>query len=116
MRNTERRGRRQVATVAACDDFAGGDKEEHRRESQIEHNGKPCGHVRRDQASEAPQHPEGYEHRRPIPAHRQLSRPVGNGRRQIFANAVSASEPLPTAEVKEHIARFLHSHKDHKSL
>jgi hypothetical protein len=31
---------------------------------------------------------------------------------EIFASAVSVCEPLPTAEQKEHIARFLYSHKD----
>jgi hypothetical protein len=32
--------------------------------------------------------------------------------RELFASAVSLSDPLPTAELKAHIARFLHSHKD----
>ena len=32
--------------------------------------------------------------------------------RQIFASASSFSDPLPTVELKEHIARFLHSHKN----
>jgi len=32
--------------------------------------------------------------------------------RQLFASASSLSGPLPTAELKEQIARFLHSHKD----
>lgn len=32
--------------------------------------------------------------------------------RELFASAVSVSEPLPTAELREQIARFLHSHKD----
>jgi hypothetical protein len=32
--------------------------------------------------------------------------------RKLFASAVSVSDPLPTAELKEQIARFLHSHKD----
>ncbi len=36
--------------------------------------------------------------------------------RQIFASAVSVSESLPSAELKDHIARFLHSHKGHKGL
>lgn len=36
--------------------------------------------------------------------------------RQIFASAVAVTEPLPSAELKEHIARFLHSHKGHKGL
>jgi len=32
--------------------------------------------------------------------------------RELFASAVSVSDPLPIAELKELIARFLHSHKD----
>jgi hypothetical protein len=32
--------------------------------------------------------------------------------RQLFASAASLSDPLPTVELKEHIARFLHSHKN----
>lgn len=32
--------------------------------------------------------------------------------RELFASAASLSDPLPTAELKEHIARFLHSHKN----
>ena len=32
--------------------------------------------------------------------------------RELFASAVSVGEPLPTADLKEQIARFLHSHKD----
>ena len=32
--------------------------------------------------------------------------------RELFASAVSLSEPLHTAELKQQIARFLHSHKD----
>jgi hypothetical protein len=32
--------------------------------------------------------------------------------RELFASAVSVSGPLSTAELKQHIARFLHSHKD----
>lgn len=32
--------------------------------------------------------------------------------RELFASAASVGEPLPTADLKEHIARFLHSHKD----
>ena len=32
--------------------------------------------------------------------------------RELFASAVSLSDPLPTAELKEQIARFLHSHKN----
>ncbi|MGB5085958.1 MAG: hypothetical protein WBO09_15475 [Methylocystis silviterrae] len=32
--------------------------------------------------------------------------------RELFARAVSVGEPLPTADLKEQIARFLHSHKD----
>jgi hypothetical protein len=32
--------------------------------------------------------------------------------RELFASAVSVSDPLLTAELKEQIARFLHSHKD----
>lgn len=32
--------------------------------------------------------------------------------REIFASAASISEPLHTAELKEQIARFLHTHKD----
>jgi hypothetical protein len=32
--------------------------------------------------------------------------------RQLFTSAASLSEPLQTAELKEQIARFLHSHKD----
>lgn len=32
--------------------------------------------------------------------------------RQIFASASSLSDPLPTVELKEHIARFLHGHKN----
>lgn len=32
--------------------------------------------------------------------------------RELFASAASLSEPLHTAELKEQIARFLHSHKD----
>jgi hypothetical protein len=32
--------------------------------------------------------------------------------RELFASAVSLSDPLPTVELKTHIARFLHSHKD----
>jgi hypothetical protein len=35
--------------------------------------------------------------------------------RELFQSAVSVSDPLPKAELKEHIARFLHSHKAHKS-
>ena len=31
--------------------------------------------------------------------------------RELFASAASLSDPLPTVELKEHIARFLHSHK-----
>ena len=30
--------------------------------------------------------------------------------RELFASAASLSDPLPTVELKEHIARFLHSH------
>ena len=33
-------------------------------------------------------------------------------RRELFASAASLSEPLHTAELKEQIARFLHSHKN----
>ena len=32
--------------------------------------------------------------------------------RELFASASSLSEPLHTAELKERIARFLHTHKD----
>jgi hypothetical protein len=32
--------------------------------------------------------------------------------RELFAGAASLSEPLHTAELKEQIARFLHSHKN----
>ena len=32
--------------------------------------------------------------------------------RELFASAVSVSDPLPMAELKAQIARFLHSHKD----
>ena len=32
--------------------------------------------------------------------------------RELFASAASLSEPLHTAELKEQIARFLHSHKN----
>jgi hypothetical protein len=32
--------------------------------------------------------------------------------RELFASAASVGEPLPTADLKEQIARFLHSHKD----
>jgi hypothetical protein len=32
--------------------------------------------------------------------------------RELFQSAVSVSDPLPKAELKEHIARFLHSHKN----
>jgi len=32
--------------------------------------------------------------------------------RELFTNAASLSEPLHTAELKEQIARFLHTHKD----
>lgn len=32
--------------------------------------------------------------------------------RELFMNAASCSDPLNTAEIKEQIARFLHSHKD----
>jgi hypothetical protein len=31
--------------------------------------------------------------------------------RELFASAASIRDPLPTAELKAHIARFLHSHK-----
>jgi hypothetical protein len=36
--------------------------------------------------------------------------------RELFESAVSVTAPLPKAELKEHIARFLHSHKGHKAL
>ena len=32
--------------------------------------------------------------------------------RELFASAVSLGEPLHMAELKEQIARFLHSHKN----
>jgi hypothetical protein len=32
--------------------------------------------------------------------------------RELFASAASLSDPLPTVELKERIARFLHSHKN----
>ncbi len=32
--------------------------------------------------------------------------------RELFATAASLSEPLRTTELKQQIARFLHSHKD----
>jgi hypothetical protein len=32
--------------------------------------------------------------------------------RELFASAASLSDPLPTVELKGHIARFLHSHKN----
>ena|SRR5579864_2623752 len=32
--------------------------------------------------------------------------------RELFVSAASLSDPLPTSELKEQIARFLHSHKD----
>jgi hypothetical protein len=32
--------------------------------------------------------------------------------RELFVSAVSLGDPLPTAELKEQIARFLHSHKN----
>jgi hypothetical protein len=32
--------------------------------------------------------------------------------RELFTSAAALSEPLHTAELKEQIARFLHSHKD----
>jgi hypothetical protein len=32
--------------------------------------------------------------------------------RELFASAASLSEPLHTTELKQQIARFLHSHKD----
>jgi hypothetical protein len=32
--------------------------------------------------------------------------------RELFASATSLSDPLPTAELKKQIARFLHSHKN----
>ena len=32
--------------------------------------------------------------------------------RDLFARAVSVGEPLPTADLKEQLACFLHSHKD----
>jgi hypothetical protein len=31
--------------------------------------------------------------------------------RELFQSAVSSNDPLPKVELKEHIARFLHSHK-----
>ena len=33
-------------------------------------------------------------------------------KRELFASATKVTEPLPTARLKEQIARFLHSHKD----
>lgn len=36
--------------------------------------------------------------------------------RELFESAVSVTDPLPKAELKEHIARLLHSHKGHKAL
>jgi hypothetical protein len=35
--------------------------------------------------------------------------------RELFQSAVSVSDPLPKAELRERIARFLHSHKAHKA-
>ena len=32
--------------------------------------------------------------------------------RELFVSAVSLGDPLPTAELKEQIARFVHSHKN----
>ncbi|TLG73710.1 hypothetical protein [Methylocystis sp. B8] len=32
--------------------------------------------------------------------------------RELFSGAVSIGAPLPTTDLKEQIARFLHSHKD----
>jgi hypothetical protein len=32
--------------------------------------------------------------------------------RELFESAASFSDPLPTAELKKQIARFLHSHKN----
>jgi hypothetical protein len=32
--------------------------------------------------------------------------------RELFASATSLNDPLPAAELKEQIARFLHSHKN----
>lgn len=32
--------------------------------------------------------------------------------RELFVNAASYSEPLPTGQIKEQIARFLHHRKD----
>lgn len=32
--------------------------------------------------------------------------------RELFASAASLRDPLPTAELKEHIARFLHNNKN----
>jgi hypothetical protein len=32
--------------------------------------------------------------------------------RELFASAASLTDPLPTVELKEQIARFLHSHKN----
>jgi hypothetical protein len=35
-----------------------------------------------------------------------------NVQRELFASAVSVREPLHSTELKQQIARFLHSHKD----
>jgi hypothetical protein len=35
--------------------------------------------------------------------------------RELFQSAVSITDSVPKAELKEHIARFLHSHKGYKS-
>jgi hypothetical protein len=32
--------------------------------------------------------------------------------RELFASAASLNDPLPTVELKEQIARFLHNHKN----
>jgi hypothetical protein len=36
--------------------------------------------------------------------------------RELFKSAVSVPDPLPKAELREHLARFLPTHKDTKAL
>ena len=36
--------------------------------------------------------------------------------RELFQSAASITDLLPKAELKEYIARFLHSHKGHKAM
>ncbi len=73
---------RQVAPVAPCDNFAGGDGEERGGKRQIGKDRQPRGKLRRNHAGKTSEQPKTRERGQRIAAHRQPAGPVRNGRQQ----------------------------------